>query len=750
MNTRPHRLLLLSVLLLIAACGRAAVDWPAFMSSHDMVWEVLPTAWDDAPFMGNGTLGTYICHEKEAGAMRVEIGNSMAHDHRPDDRGIYGRSRLLIGHFLLRPEGEIISGDMRLDLWNAETTATVRTTAGEIHLRAYVAATAPLIVVEATPSAGESVAWEFVPSSSDSPRQLRAAATPDSPQYRKDYKSNPAPQVTHHDTGGHCRQPLLCGGGTASAWTVTDRGKTSVLAVTSAHSYPDEGALDEALRNIAAATPAALDSVGADHRRWWHGYYPESFVSIPDKRLENFYWAQIYKLASATRSDGALIDNCGPWLTPTPWPNAWWNLNVQLSYWPVYTSNRLHLGESLVRAVADNVDNLISNVRPEYRHDSAALPVSTGFDLAGSTVGVPGSGKRAQVGCLPWVCHNLWLHYRHSMDTGMLRRVLYPVLRRAVNYYLHFLSEDSDGTLHLATTYSPEYGDAPDCNFDLALLRWGCGTLIDASGLLGIDDPLLPRWHDVLDRLAPFPEDPSEGMMIGRGVHYARSHRHYSHLLMFYPLHLIDSDRPGARGLLEKSIAHWHSIPGNIFAYSFTGAASMYASFGLGDKALEKLDRIFTLRNLKPNTMYKESGPVIETPLSAAQSLHDLLLQSRGGKIRVFPAVPSGWADAAFDSLRAEGAFLVSAVRRDGRTATITVHSLAGEPCRLVTDMPSPAVVSGDAVLTPGPTPGEYILDIKKGASAVLTPGGAQPVAPSPVAPAGSHPIRNNFGSKAR
>lgn len=484
------------------------------------------------------------------------------------------------------------------------------------------------------------------------------------------------------------------------------------------------------------------------HRRWWHDYYPKSFVSVPDKRLENFYWAQIYKLASATRADGAIIDNCGPWLTPTPWPNAWWNLNVQLSYWPVYTSNRLHLGESLVRAVAGNTDNLISNVRPEYRHDSAALPVSTGFDLAGSTVGVPGSGKRAQVGCLPWLCHNLWLHYRHSMDAGMLRRVLYPVLRRAVNYYLHFLSEDPDGTLHFATTSSPEYGDAPDCNFDLALLRWGCATLVEAARLLDIDDPLEPRWRDVLARHAPYPEDPEQGIMIGRGVPYARSHRHYSHLLMFYPLHLVNAEQPGARSLLEKSVEHWHSIPGNIFAYSFTGAASMYASFGLGDKALEKLDRIFTLRSLRPNTMYKESGPVIETPLSAAQSLHDMLIQSWGGKIRVFPAVPSAWADVSFDSLRAEGAFLVSAVRRGGRTATVAVRSLAGEPCRLVTDMEAPAIVSGEATLIPSSTPGEYILRMEKGATAVLTPHGAVPLPATPVAPAGPHPARNNFGLK--
>ena len=64
--------------------------------------------------------------------------------------------------------------------------------------------------------------------------------------------------------------------------------------------------------------------------------------------------------------------------------------------------------------------------------------------------------------------------------------------------------------------------------------------------------------------------------------------------------------------------------------------------------------------------MYVESGgrnPVLETPLSAAASIMELLLQSWGGKIRVFPAVPEDWNDASFDQLRAQGGFLVSASR---------------------------------------------------------------------------------------
>jgi len=134
---------------------------------------------------------------------------------------------------------------------------------------------------------------------------------------------------------------------------------------------------------------------------------------------------------------------------------------------------------------------------------------------------------------------------------------------------------------------------------------------------------------------------------------------------------------------------------------------------------------------VQPNTFYAEAGPVIETPLSAATSIQDMLLQDWGGALRVFPAVPTAWTDAAFDRLRADGAFLVSAVRRDGRTAWVRIESLAGEPCRLVVPDWDSAVVRGHLgpapTVTKGPA-GDYVIELPKGASVVLAPDATTPL----------------------
>ena len=145
---------------------------------------------------------------------------------------------------------------------------------------------------------------------------------------------------------------------------------------------------------------------------------------------------------------------------------------------------------------------------------------------------------------------------------------------------------------------------------------------------------------------------------------------------------------------------------------------------------MEKLNGLFAL-TLRPNTMYMESGPVIETPLSGAQCVHEMLLQSWGKKIRVFPAVPSQWQDVRFQDLRAEGAFLVSSIRKGGKTTDIRIKSLAGEPCILQTDMENPVVKIGNAMLVPQGK-GVYALDIRKGETVTIT---SQAAEASPIGP---------------
>ena len=330
----------------------------------------------------------------------------------------------------------------------------------------------------------------------------------------------------------------------------------------------------------------------------------------------------------------------------------------------------------------------------------------------------------------------------------MLRDALFPVLRRAVNYHRHFLYEGPDGRLHLPETRSPEYKSGPDCNYDLALLRWGAGALLQIADRLKLEDPLAPEWRRIVDSLVDYPEDEKDGFLIAQGVPLDSSHRHYSHLLMIYPLHLVSPEQPGGADRIRRSLEHWHSFPDALFGYSFTGGASMAALLRDGDRALGYLTGFRDF--VEPNTMYREAGPVIETPLSAAQCIHDMLLQSwdapDGPLIRVFPAVPNAWANATFHQWRAEGGFLVSAARVDGALAWTQITSLAGEPCRIHAEFSSaPKATLPDGVEMIDLGEHRYVIGLGRGQSALLVdPAFESPVTIQPVP--GSMPAAPIFG----
>jgi alpha-L-fucosidase 2 len=718
-----------------------AIDWESFMSRHDLIWDRLPCTWDEGPFLGNGNMGTMIYRQPGTNGLRFEVCRADVQDHRDLAAGgvAYSRPRLPIGYFLLEPVGTIVGGTMRLDLWNAETVGRIETDRGSIEFSTIVHSDEMAIIVELKPDAGEQgCRWRWNPIKADSPRQVYGLEHNDRSRIREDYRSNPDPVMKKVGPVDVCVQPLLAGGQTATAWQESEGGMGRTLVVSVAHSWPEETALGEAVGTVSRIIGRDRSDLVESHRSWWHSYYPLSFVSIPDPRIESFYWIQMYKLGAATRADRPLIDNHGPWLEKTPWPYATWNLNVQLTYWPVCASNRLSLGESLWRTIGRHQDDLINNVPEEYRHDSASIGTAATLDLW-SPVG-------SEKGNFIWALHNCWLCYRYSMDEDILRDVLYPLLRRAVNYYRHLLYEGEDGRLHLPETSSPEYGRASDCNYDLALLRWGCTTLLSVCQRLGIDDELIPEWMAILSRLVDFQVDDT-GLMIGRGVPYAMSHRHYSHMLMVYPLYLLNIEQPSSRELIVKSLEHWHSMPERLQGYSFTGAASIAAALGDGDSALRYLRGLWKF--LRPNTMYKEAGPVIETPLSGAQSIHDMLLQSWGDKIRVFPAVPAEWEDIVIHDMRAEGAFLVSAVRRNGQTEFVRIKSLAGEPCRVKTDLKEPVRVVGDPRIELRDVgDGVFEIGLAKGEEVVLSSVGVDPdltIAPLSV----ENSERNYYGLRA-
>ena len=119
------------------------------------------------------------------------------------------------------------------------------------------------------------------------------------------------------------------------------------------------------------------------------------------------------------------------------------------------------------------------------------------------------------------------------------------------------------------------------------------------------------------------------------------------------------------------------------------------------------------------------------------------------GAVALAPALRSLTAltslNLCWNDMRAEGAFLVSAVRQGGMTRAVRVRSLAGEPCRVEADI---AEVRVSAPRGWKQTDGGVLeLDLRKGEEAVLYAPEWQPgLIIEPVAGTGPS---NPFGLKA-
>jgi alpha-L-fucosidase 2 len=116
------------------------------------------------------------------------------------------------------------------------------------------------------------------------------------------------------------------------------------------------------------------------------------------------------------------------------------------------------------------------------------------------------------------------------------------------------------------------------------------------------------------------------------------------------------------------------------------------------EKALEIFSTAFTLRNSfhcngdqsgKGYSKFTYRPFTLEGSFAAAAGVQEMLLQSHRGVIVLFPAVPASWKDVAFTTLRAHGAFLVSAQRTGGAVSQVEIVAEQGGRCRLISPFTS-------------------------------------------------------------
>ncbi len=582
--------------------------------------------------------------------------------------------------------GEATACELGLELGTASVTGVLRTNEGEHRILAFVAREANVVCLRVTaPPAGARLTLRPRAKIHDS---LAALGHPD-------------PLI--EEAGELCILTQAIPDGPAYAVVWNPAGPDHFLAIESAETAADARA--RAMATWRAAATAGLDALYERHSEAWQEFWGASAVYLPEEPIELLWYLGCYLLASAARQGELPPGLQGLWAMDgvlPPWRGEYAaDMNLQEAFWPALASGHLDLLDCWCDLMRDCLPQAQAFTRRFFGTGGSFWPCSFAPRLTPIRSWYTVMFAWSHSGWLAWL---VWLRWRYSMDREWLARTGYPLVAEVFRFYQENLQPGEDGRLHVPLSTSPEYRDnrpdawSQDPNIDLALIRRCCDWVVEMEAALGMQE-LTSSAVEVREKLVPYALSETKALLLWPGQALDESHRHPSHLMAIHPaMDLTVEGGEEAREVIDASLAHYLSLGRYQWAgHTYAQMASFGAVIGRGEFAYDCL-RHFAEYWVGPNGLHfnrdmRRTGVTcfcgddrpftMEASCGISAGISDMLLQGWGDIVRVFPALPTHWRDVAFRDLHAEGAFRVSAIRRDSRTVWVKVGAGVDRTLRL-------------------------------------------------------------------
>ena len=476
------------------------------------------------------------------------------------------------------------------------------------------------------------------------------------------------------------------------------QGNATLVAVCIGTQREGASALDAARVRAEKALQDGYEASLKPHAKWWAAFWRKSAVQFPEPEILRHYYLVRYFYGAASRLGAPPMPLQGVWTADAgslpPWKGDYHNdLNTQMTYMGYQGAGNFDEG----RCFLDFNWNLL----PAFRQFARDFYGTPGANVPGvmSISGDPltGWGQYSLSPTMgPWIVHLFYLHWRYTAEDRFLRTRAYPWCRELGRSLQALLKPDEQGTLRLPLSTSPEiHGNGlgawltPNSNYDgfcLKMMFLALSEMADACK----QRTEAAQWAKVAVDLGNPHTSTNGALMLDAKEELRESHRHLSNLIGIYPFNLMTVEGGEAdRRQIRASLEQWDKLgTAGWCGYSFSWMAALRARVGDAEAALRNLDifvRAFILRNgFHVNGDQTRSGfsdyagkPfTLEGNMLVMAAVHEMLLQSwsptpgvrDSGVIRLFPATPWRWHDAAFESLRAEGGHQVSARRQNNAT----------------------------------------------------------------------------------
>ena len=346
------------------------------------------------------------------------------------------------------------------------------------------------------------------------------------------------------------------------------------------------------------------------------------------------------------------------------------NINTEMNYWPVETSNlsECHLPLfDLLEIMFSNGKNVAKNM-----YGCKGFVAHHNTDPWGDCApqGMYISSSQWNLGAA-WLCTHIYEHYLYTKDKDFLKHYYY-LMKEACLFILDFLVEDNHGQLVTCPSLSPEnsyYGKDQKVHHicyaptsDIQIIRELFTDTLLAIKELNQDDELLKQLQEALLRL-PKMKVGKYGQLQEWIEDYDEvepGHRHMAHLLGLYPFRQIDiKETPNLAQASLKTIQRrafygQQNGQGWLTGWARAWMISIWARLCEGNHAMENLQEIF--KTYTSENLFDLHPPFqIDGNFGVLAGINEMLVQSFDDKVLVLPALPESWKSGEITGLKIKG-----------------------------------------------------------------------------------------------
>ncbi len=431
-----------------------------------------------------------------------------------------------------------------------------------------------------------------------------------------------------------------------------------------------------------------------------------------DLHIEELYYQfGRYLLISSSRIGTLPSSLQGVWNVhdKSPWGCGYWhNINVQMNYWPAFTTN---LAETFppfadfVKAYLPRAQQIageyIKEIMPENYVDSAGengWAIGTGSNAY--SINPPESHSGPGTGGLTSLL--FYDYYDFTRDENVLNDTAYPILSNMAKFLIKCV-KNYDGRYLTALSASPEqsisvywinqlgtnqmYYQTVGCAFDQQLIYENGKAFLECAELLDKKDELYYKQKEQIDCYDPihigysgqikeFEEEDFYGEIC------EANHRHISQLMAVMPGKFVNSKTDAWMDAAKKTLEYRGD---KSTGWALAHRLCVWARTGDGEHAYHLFKTLIKTRTY--DNLWDWHPPFqIDGNFGAVAGVTEMLLQSHEGFLNILPTLPKAWKNGSFKGLKARGNFTVDCKWKDGCIEALNVESVCGNVLKIKVD----------------------------------------------------------------